>query len=447
MEAGITALKADLNAEFGQQADTDMFAITVTRTPIISSNPAPLISHSEFEQVLKLLYASCVNPGCWLTRWWRGSEAAIPPLYSRDGIVLNGIIDNGIDANGGLPAKTVSAVDFVKENIGRSFLKNNMRDACKLVVFNEMFFSQLEPLDTDQENFIERKIFDLSRSSPNTVFYPNFLYTETRNVPGSTVHGDLVRMGTNTSARGLAAIRNVLPASVGGAAVVHNPNMVFNDERRSLRACALEVNRRGVPNDGTLIDWEYLVNETHAINNGNVLTKYRKVGYFGESDSAIERGVLYDSGPGYDEAVLTGPHTLRDRLLRNISIDICLDLNLGIRRGGVNHWINPGVMAARDSSLHLIQSNSINPFYDCDLNPRLNLVNRRNLPHNRGILHVDKYPHPSWNIPGAVNRPQDVYLPYFDTAAGDIKDDFLCCKDEFHLRIVESDYRFSFLRI
>jgi hypothetical protein len=314
-----------------------------------------------------------------------------------------------------------------------------MRDACKLLVFNEMFFSQLEPLSTDQKDFIERKMLDLSMSSRNTVFYPNFLYTENRDVPGSTVYSDLVRMGANTSADGLAAIGSIFPTSVADVVVVHNPSMVFNSERRSLRGCATKVYSAGVHNDGTTYGWEYLVNETHAINNGNVLTKCKKVGYFMESDTAIERGVLYDSGPGYDEAVLAGMHSLRDKLLRNISIDICLDLNLGIRRRGVNRWTNPGVASARDSNLHLIQSNSINPFYD--------LTNRENLPLGKGILHADKYPYPSWDIPDVVDRPQDVYLPYFDTVSEDIKDDFLSYKDEFHLRIVESDYRFSFLKI
>jgi hypothetical protein len=120
IETRIVTLKSDLNIEFGQLADADMFAITVTRTPI-SPGSAPLISHNEFEQVLKLLYASCVDPGCCLTRWWRGSEAAIPSPYYRNDIVLNDTVDNTIDDAGGLSARTVDAVGSVGQNMGRVF--------------------------------------------------------------------------------------------------------------------------------------------------------------------------------------------------------------------------------------------------------------------------------------------------------------------------------------
>lgn len=65
--AGVASLKSDLNAEFGRQVDDSMFLVTVVRTPLRGFTP--LISHNEFEQVLRLLYASCVDPGCWLTRW------------------------------------------------------------------------------------------------------------------------------------------------------------------------------------------------------------------------------------------------------------------------------------------------------------------------------------------------------------------------------------------
>lgn len=215
--------------------------------------------------------------------------------------------------------------------------------------------------------------------------------------------------------------------------------MNFDDARRRLTGCAQRIRQANIPNNGNLVNWEYLVNENHAINNGKVLTRYKKVGYYHENDSKIARGVLYDSGPGYDEAVLIGGSTLRDKLLRNISIDICLDLHLGIRSNGANHWTNPGGVPLGDSRLHLIQSNSIDPFY--------NQTNIGNLPWDRGILHADEYPHPSWNTPTMVSRFQDIYLPYIDSRTGALKDDFSYYKSEFHLRIVESDYKFSFLKI
>lgn len=310
---------------------------------------------------------------------------------------MNDTVDNVIDIAGGFDGMTVGAVDLIRQGIGRYFVGNDMRAACKLVVFNEMFFSQLGPLDTDQKNFIEGKLFDLSRSSLNTIFYPNFLYTEDRDVSGSTVHGDLVRMGMSAGRDGLAAITNVFPAA-GGVVAFNTPSMFFHNAKRSLKGCALEVSRNRIPDDGSIVKWKYLVNETHAISGGSVLTRYKKVGYFKESDGTIEKGALYDSGSGHDEAVLVGAHALRDKLLRNISVDICLDLPIGVRKAKANHWANPGDVPLGDSRLHLVQSNSVDPFY--------RPANRRNLPTtDRGILHVDAYPHPSWDAPDAVERP------------------------------------------
>jgi hypothetical protein len=440
VEQRIANIKLDLNQEFGQPDDRDMFVVTVTRTPVASSAPAPLISHNEFEQVLKLLYASTVDAGCCLKRWWHGSDAAVSPTYSRDGVSLNQVIDNPLDIRG-IQAIQRSSICSAAQDIGRYFIGNKMSGACKLVVFNEMFFSQLEPLDTDQKNFIERKLFDLSTSSSNAIFYPNFLYTETRHVTGTDVYGDLLRMGRNTRG-GLAVIDTVIPGLTAGIVAAVNPSMIFSNTRRALRGCATVI-QAAVPNNATHIDWEYLTNETYAIHDGVILTKNRKVGYFVESDAAVQRGVLYSSGSGHDESVVLGVHPLRDKLLRNVTIDLCLDLNLGIRRNSANHWTNPvpvGVrVGARDSSLHFVQSNSINPFYD--------VTNRENLPKETGVVHADKYPHPSWNVPSSTSRPQNIYLPYIDTVTGNVKDDFLGYKSVFSTRIVDSDYAFSFLKL
>lgn len=296
MDANVAALKSDLNAEFGRQAGDDMFVISLTRSPILSGS-APLISHNELEQVLRLLYASCVNPGCWLTRWWRGSEAAPAHVYSRENITLNSAADQPIDIARSFPARTIEAINAISQSIGSYFIRNNMKNACKLVVFNEMFFSQLAPLTANQKNFIENKLLNLSKDSLNTVFYPNFLYTENRRVPGHTVYDSLVRMGVeagapNTGASGtgasssgtpatpisgLDAIRAIFPNIAVNTVVSPNPTMIFNQAARSLNGCAREIRRRNVPNNGSPVDWEYLVNETYAINNGSVLTKYKKV--------------------------------------------------------------------------------------------------------------------------------------------------------------------------
>ena len=179
-----------------------------------------------------------------------------------------------------------------------------------------------------------------------------------------------------------------------------------------------------------------LLNETSSLGRGKVLTRYKKVGYYSESDRDISSGALYDSGPGYDEAVGESS-SLQRVLLRNFTTDICLDLNIGVRQRSANHWINPLERQPRDSCLHIVQANSIDPF--------LNSINRSNLPLNRGIIHADKYPHPSWISPQS-RRPQNIFLPY-RSVNDKIVDDLVRHKEEFCVRFENNDYKFSFLHV
>lgn len=206
--------------------------------------------------------------------------------------------------------------------------------------------------------------------------------------------------------------------------------MLISD--RDFAVCRKSIDR--IPNNSSPCDWRFLINESFSIYNGEILTKYRKVGYFHESDTSIRSGQLYDYGPGYDEAV-SAPSSLQSILLRDFTTDVCLDLNIGIRRRNPNHWTNPCVRQQSDSCLHIIQASSIDPF--CDT------YNVGNLPVNRGIIHADKYPHPSWVDP-SKNRPQDIYLPYRDGNA--VIDNIVGDKEEFHVRFAENDYRFSFCK-
>lgn len=85
---------------------------------------------------------------------------------------------------------------------------------------------------------------------------------------------------------------------------------------------------------------------------------------------------------------------------------------------------------------YIVQSNSIDPFY--------NATNVSNLPRMRGVIHADKFPHPSWNAPNII-RPQDVFLPYHNDE--NVVDDIVGFKSEFHLRFIDNDYRFTFLQM
>lgn len=140
-------VKTDLNAEFGFPVDRDLCILTVTRTPV-QMRPTSLISHCEFEQLLRLLYASTVYPGNWLVRWFIGDEVA--PDYSNEGVHLNDYLDNETLLDG-LSAKEKKSIDRTRHNLGAYFATNNLANKCKIVVFNEMFFSQELPLNVTQK--------------------------------------------------------------------------------------------------------------------------------------------------------------------------------------------------------------------------------------------------------------------------------------------------------
>ncbi len=398
-------LKNELNREFGLSIDSDIIVITVTRTPI-NAGPSALISHLEFEHVLALLYASCVYSGNFFIRWWKGSKFAEAPRYSNNNISLNTVINNSRS----LSAIELDSIKSIQQRMGEYFLSNNANEKSKLIIFNEMFFSQVMPLNVNQKDFIKNCLCNLSIHSPYTILYPNFLYTEQRSITGT----DIAFVFTNME----------------NAKNSGKMNISDNDFSR----CRSIIST--IPNNGIIHNKNFLINETYSINGGRVLTRYKKVGYFHENDQCISSGMLYDSGPGYDEAFGTFSQ-LQQILLRNISTDICLDLNIGIRRNNPLLWRNPIVGALpQDSNLHIVQSNSIDPFYT----PQ----NVMNLPRMRGIIHADKFPYPSWNSP-STNRPQDIFLPYYNGTV--ILDDIIGCKEEFHLRFVGNDYRFTFIKI
>jgi hypothetical protein len=110
-----------------------------------------------------------------------------------------------------------------------------------------------------------------------------------------------------------------------------------------------------------------------AINNGMILTRYRKATYFQESDEflAADPNNWYVFGSGRDIKEHAGAATSLEKFLwNNISSEICFDLANRIRMR------NPSVT----SKMHIIQSNCI----DATM-----FGNWENLQDSKLIVHVD----------------------------------------------------------
>jgi hypothetical protein len=277
-----------------------------------------------------------------------------------------------------------------------------------------MFFSQERPLTSDQFGFIIRNLFSLSTRSSNTIFFSNFLYTYRRNQSNLEILEDFIKMSRFTTLR----------------------RMSMSDDDDVLNECFANV-MPIISSYRRSHDVMRLANTTYSINDGRTLAYYDKGTYFKESDDTVRSGALYDFGDG--DWMLPRADTLlvmeKQRvLLYNISMQICFDVARGIgvtgRRGRTGAVFN--------SKLHLIQSNSIDPF----------CKNLDRLPLRRGILHVDSCPHPYWIDRGHRHSiPQSLYLPYVSMRRGVrmIKDDHIGRKSSFTVRIGDSDYAISFL--
>jgi hypothetical protein len=210
-------------------------------------------------------------------------------------------------------------------------------------VFNEMFFSQASPLTFEQMNFIRNNLLELSAESIHSLFYSNFLYTETRAVKGSGIHAFISTMWSNINDSKMSITKNAF---------------CFDD-------CQYEIEYRGIADNDVEHEQVFLINETYGISNGSIVTKYRKTTYWNESNETIEAGGLYDFGTGIDEVYGT-PTQLSDALLKNISTEICFDLAKGIRRSNV--WNN----GRGSSKLHILQSNCIDPFNASGIDDNIN---------------------------------------------------------------------------
>lgn len=158
MVANINNIKTSLNTAFGQPAANGMYIITVTRTPTARDQQTSLISHDEFEELLKLLYRLCANQ--------------LAPPYNNPGAVVMNNDPNCQRAT--FSPQCLNNVLQLSNHFSAFFVTNNMQNNCKIVVFNEMFFSQESPLSVAQKNFINGMLVALSATTPNSIFFQIF---------------------------------------------------------------------------------------------------------------------------------------------------------------------------------------------------------------------------------------------------------------------------------
>ncbi|MDR1334254.1 MAG: hypothetical protein LBJ71_03485, partial [Holosporaceae bacterium] len=158
IDKNVESLKDALNGALDLPSKTPLFIVKVRRRVGDKEVQTPLISHSECEQLLRLLYSLCSKQDA--------------PKYSDGGVAFNKKFNTSAKED------ELAKVDELCRELAAYRAKIN--GACTLVVFNEALFSQDPPLTTNQKNFILEQLKLLSSSAPNTVFYPNFLFTEMR---------------------------------------------------------------------------------------------------------------------------------------------------------------------------------------------------------------------------------------------------------------------------
>ena len=183
--------KKELRLALGQEENGPLSIITVARTPN-PPNTTVLISHDEFEQVLRLLYPLC--SGSDAPHYLRFANSRRIPFWSTFPLVdrVRNLSSYHVVLNNAPSVLAEKWPDDIVQvsNMSKDFkaLYNmHLKRSCNIVVFNEMFFSQTNPLTEGQKDFISNKILDLSQTSRYCLFYPNFLYTKSRKITGSDI--------------------------------------------------------------------------------------------------------------------------------------------------------------------------------------------------------------------------------------------------------------------
>lgn len=338
--------KKAINTAIGAKSENDpMFIITVRRTiQSLTDVRTQLISNNELEQVLRILYASCAGK-------------AAPSPYNGSG---NGLSTKSPTIK---DAQEILNIDMACQTLKQYYNSKKMNDHSKIIILNEMFFSQIAPLSMVQKNFIENAIKALSSQSNKAVFFVNFLHKETK-------------LAKKVNAlQGVQKMKDMLlqdANSHGGFKKMH----MFDSN--AVTFCNEKINT--IFSDGQDHDCNYLLNETYAIWNGASVAQYKKSSYCMESDNDINNGSIYEFGNGLTKKI-GDSNPVQNMLINNIIIEICYDLFCGIRKD--NQWKHDGAMH-NPNNIHVIQSNTINPYNSVVPHDNIN-----RLPLNTGIIHSD----------------------------------------------------------
>jgi len=219
------------------------------------------------------------------------------------------------------------------------------KDSLKIVVFDECFFQKTQPVPENDENSIINHFKQLSLLCKNSLFYLNLLSRTQCNLPECA---QIIQKNRQSYA-------------------IDKDFINTQSSKRFPKNYHEDTDIRGI-----------FKNITYGIYNGEITTSYQKRSYFAEWDAGIMQKFIYAFGSGKD----VSHNKIGNKLIQNISTEICFDLCKGVRRS--NNWKNNNGIFAKQSILHLLQSNSINPF--CETPPN---DNKNRLPKDTIIVHAD----------------------------------------------------------
>lgn len=237
---------------------------------------------------------------------------------------------------------------------------NVIRGNSCLVVFNEMFFGKAKtaectglayaPLAKDKKAELDRYFLELSRITPQAVFYVNHLH-ETDPVLGRDFSSRLNLV--DTAWKAMPPPHHELFEAAGISDIPGFLTSIIPDHQ-----------------------YHTFANETFIYNRGAVVGKYLKTTYKDEADELLRAGHLYLFGDGKEEILVDNP------IQKLLSTETCFDLKLGIRRKFNNYPL--------DCKMHIITSNTL-PFSLTDKTSEV----RENFSHFPAkvpfILHVDPH--------------------------------------------------------
>lgn len=236
----------------------------------------------------------------------------------------------------------------LKKSIKKIYEANHIKKYAKIVIFNEMFFSQEEPLSFSEKESIELALKDLSKKDSRLFLCPNFLFLENMKTISKE---DMQKIIQKT----VDSIKNE-SMQIGYS----YSSMIIPKITNAMEQLRIKNNFDVIP----------LINKSVCINNDVTLIEYLKSTYFQESDNDLidtSKNCWYLFGNGKDHCITA--NALSKFLLKNMSFEICFDLANGIRK-----------KKNKASKLHILQSNWIDS---------TGYQNQNNLVENKLIIHVD----------------------------------------------------------